>query len=123
VWVYLLKEKGAAARVMGEWVKMVEGESGHKVKTLRSDRGGEFMGKEFQMILQDLHIMHDPTPAYTPQLNGVVERWHRTLMEGVRTLLQEARVSTDWWGEAVRQVAWVKNRTTHRALPANTTPW
>lgn len=38
--------------------------------------------------------------ARTPQQNGVVERKNRTIQEMDREMLDEARVSHNFWGEA-----------------------
>ena len=40
---------------------------------VRTDNGGEYMGKEFQAICSKLGIIHETTPPYTPELNGVAE--------------------------------------------------
>ncbi|CAI5989198.1 unnamed protein product [Closterium sp. NIES-64] len=58
----------------------------------------------------------------TPQQNGVVERWHRTMAEGIRTLLVDSGLPASLWGEALMWAVWVKNRVTHSALPAFITP-
>jgi Integrase core domain len=39
-WVYFLKEKSAAFVVFKNFKNLVENESGYKIKTLRSDKGG-----------------------------------------------------------------------------------
>ncbi|CAI7876422.1 unnamed protein product [Closterium sp. NIES-53] len=44
VWVYPLKTKGeVAAAVLKEWMPRAQRESGHKVKVIRTDNGGEFV--------------------------------------------------------------------------------
>ena len=100
-----------------------ERESGQLLFKFRTDRGGEFTTGQLEGFFEELGVVHQTTAPYTWQQNGVVERWHRTMKEGVRTLLEESGLSADWWGEALRQVAWVKNRTPHAALPKGVTPW
>ena len=46
----------------------------HKVKALRTDRGGEFLSKEFDRYLADHGIRRQLTTAHTPSQNGVAER-------------------------------------------------
>ena len=118
-----LVNKGDAARSFQEWVVGAERQTGKKLKAIRSDRGGEFLSATFQAWLKSQGVIHKLTVAYTPQQNGLVERWHRTLMEGIRTLLIHSGLSLDWWAEAMRQMIWVKNRITHSALPKGTTPY
>ncbi|CAI7879834.1 unnamed protein product [Closterium sp. NIES-53] len=48
VWVYPLKSKGeVAAAVLKEWMLSAQRESGHKVKVIRTDNRGEFIGANF----------------------------------------------------------------------------
>jgi transposase InsO family protein len=47
-WMYFLKEKAAAFDVFKKIKNLVENESGYQIKTLRSDRGGEYTSKQFQ---------------------------------------------------------------------------
>ncbi|CAI7793249.1 unnamed protein product [Closterium sp. NIES-53] len=48
-WSFPLAKKSDAARVIiEEWLPMVERESGKRVKAIRSDRGGEFLGADFR---------------------------------------------------------------------------
>ncbi|CAI7782383.1 unnamed protein product [Closterium sp. NIES-54] len=107
VWVYPLKTKGeVAVAVLKEWMPRAQRESGHKVKVIRTDNGGEFIGADFESMLKKKGIQHQLTVPYNPQQNGVAERFNRTLQESARTLL----VPDPFWVTALRQVALVKNR-------------
>ncbi|GJP39114.1 hypothetical protein CLOM_g23504 [Closterium sp. NIES-68] len=57
-------------------------ECGYKVKVIRSDNGGEFIGADFEGELKRKGIQHQLTVPYNPQQNGVAERFNRTLQEG-----------------------------------------
>ncbi|CAI7854681.1 unnamed protein product [Closterium sp. NIES-54] len=111
VWVYPLKTKGeVAAAVLKEWMPRAQRESGHKVKVIRTDNGGEFIGADFEAVLKKKGIQHQLTVPYNPQQNGVAERFNRTLQEGAHTLLGCAGLPDPFWVTALRQVALVKNR-------------
>ncbi|CAI7831859.1 unnamed protein product, partial [Closterium sp. NIES-54] len=111
VWVYPLKTKGeVAAAVLKEWMPRAQRESAHKVKVIRNDNGGEFIGANFEEVLKNKGIQHQLTVPYHPQQNGVAERFNRTLQEGARTLLGRAGLLDPFWVTALRQVALVKNR-------------
>ena len=60
---------------------MVENESGKKIKTLRTDNGGQIIKKEFEAFLSKHGIQHQNIVPYTPQQNGVVEQKNKTLVE------------------------------------------
>ncbi len=60
---------------------MLENQTGYKVKTLRSDRGGEFKSREFAEFLQEKGISHETSAPQISQQNGRAERINRTLRE------------------------------------------
>ncbi|CAI5979531.1 unnamed protein product [Closterium sp. NIES-65] len=124
VWSFPLpnKESAIVAKVLRQWHKDVELECGRKLKAVRSDRGGEFLGEAVKAWKAEFGIKTQLSVADTPQQNGVVERWHRTMAEGIRTLLVDSGLPARLWGEALMWVVWVKNRVTHSALPASITP-
>ncbi|CAI7794059.1 unnamed protein product [Closterium sp. NIES-54] len=106
VWLYPLKTKGeVAAAVLKEWMPRAQRESGHKVKVIRTDNGGEFIGADFEAVLKKKGIQHELTVPYNPQQNGVAGCFNRTLQEGARTLLGRAGLPDPFWVTALRQVA------------------
>ncbi|CAI7898940.1 unnamed protein product [Closterium sp. NIES-53] len=111
VWVYPLKTKGeVAVAVLKEWMPRAQRESGHKVKVIRTDNGGEFIGADFEAVLKKKGIQHQLTVPYNPHQNGAAERFNRTLQEGARILLGCAGLPDPFWVTALRQVALVKNK-------------
>jgi transposase InsO family protein len=50
------------------------------IRAIRTDQGREY-SRKVQEFLQKNHIEHNKNPAYTPQHNGKVERYHRTMKE------------------------------------------
>ena len=71
----------------------VEKESGLKIKSMRSDRGGEFMSKEFLKYCEDNGIRRQLTVPRTPQKNGVAERKNRTILEMTRSMLKSKKAT------------------------------
>ena len=51
----------------------VQNQLGKNIKTLRSNRGGEYLSQEFQDHLRGCGIVLQLTPLGTPQWNGVSE--------------------------------------------------
>nr|GEU85354.1 hypothetical protein [Tanacetum cinerariifolium] len=97
--------------------KMIEESSGYKVKTLRTDHGGEFTSKEFANFCEENGIVRHLTAPYSPQQNGVVERRNRTVMEMARSLLKGRNVPGEFWGKAVRYAINLLNRLPSKSLP------
>ena len=48
---------------------------------------------------------------YVLELNGVAERYNRSIMDTVRCLLKKANVNRTYWPEIVKAAAYIKNRT------------
>ncbi|CAI7800920.1 unnamed protein product [Closterium sp. NIES-53] len=74
-------------REFKNWLVLVERQTKKSMLSLRSDRGGEFLGKDFTNFVDGKGIVHDLTCPYTPQQNGMAEREMRTVVESVRTML------------------------------------
>nr|GEZ89229.1 retrovirus-related Pol polyprotein from transposon TNT 1-94 [Tanacetum cinerariifolium] len=68
-YVYLLKHKHEVFETFKVFQKEVENQLGKTIKSLRSDRGGEYMSQEFLDHLKDHGIIAYRTPPYTPQHN------------------------------------------------------
>lgn len=63
---------------------------------LRSDHGSQYDSNDFQKELKFLGLIYSPAFVRSPQCNGIIERFHRTLNEQVFDLydfesLEEAR--------------------------------
>nr|GEV30340.1 hypothetical protein [Tanacetum cinerariifolium] len=70
-YVYLLKHKHEVFETFKVFQKEVENQLCTTIKSLRSDRGGEYMSQEFLDHLKEHGIIAYRTPPYTPQNNGV----------------------------------------------------
>ena len=90
VWVYFIKNKNGVLGIFLKWKKMVETQTGQKVKRLRSDNGGEYKNDQFLQICQDEGIVRSFIVRDTSQQNGVVERMNRTILKKVGCMLSNA---------------------------------
>ena len=79
VWVYFMKTKNEVFDKFLEWKVMVENQYGKKIKTLRTDNGGEYLSGKFKAFLKKEGVRHELTVPKTPEQNGVAERVNRTL--------------------------------------------
>ncbi|KAL0292753.1 UNVERIFIED_CONTAM: Retrovirus-related Pol polyprotein from transposon TNT 1-94 [Sesamum radiatum] len=87
----------------------VENQTGRKIKTLRSDQGGEYLSGEFLDYLKENGILSQWTPPGTPQLNGVSERRNRTLLDMVRSMMSFTELPLSFWGYALETAAKLLN--------------
>lgn len=95
---------------------------GPPIKTLRRDRGGEFISNEFSAFCESNGITRYLTAPYTPQQNGVVERRNRTLLDMVRSIQKHMKFPNYLWGEAVSYATYIINRAATRVIK-NKTPY
>jgi hypothetical protein len=93
-----------------------------RIKCLNSDRGGEYLLKEFSDHLQKAGTTRRLTVHDTPEHNGVSERGNRTNLELVRAMLHDSGLPKFLWAEAVSHAIYLRNRTWTRAI-GNATPY
>jgi hypothetical protein len=109
--LHLLSHKDEAFNAYKKYEKLLETQFGVKIKYLHTDRGGEFLSKEFTAHLEAAGTMRNLTVHDTPEHNGIAERLNRTLLERVRAMLHAKDLPKNLWGMAVRHAVWLKNRT------------
>lgn len=100
----------------------MENQSGCKIKTLRTDRGGEFIYTPFMDYCKDNGIQRQLTVRRSPQQNGVAERKNRTVVEMARSMLIGKGLPKTFWAEAVHTAIYILNRCPTKAVQ-NRTPF
>nr|GFA09414.1 uncharacterized mitochondrial protein AtMg00810-like [Tanacetum cinerariifolium] len=80
------------------------------VRIVRTDKGTKFLNKTLHAYFASEGILHQTSVARTPEQNGVVERWNRTLVEAARTMLSAAKVPLFFWAEAIATTCFTHNR-------------
>jgi hypothetical protein len=120
------KDSVTVGTIIRDWILWAENQhsdKGHRVQFLRSDNGGEFVNDFLGPWLRSKGIEQELTTAHTPQLNGVAERFNLTLMDKVRTILTHSGAPEYFWPDCLLAVIHVHNRTSHKSLPSDTTPF
>jgi transposase InsO family protein len=116
VFVAGLHQKSEVARHLKAFIARTEVETGHRLKVLRSDGGGEYTGGGLGKYLEEKGIKHEITTPETPQHNGVAERMNRTLLDKVRAMLLDAGLPESYWYDALEYAALLHNVVPTRAL-------
>ncbi|CAM8943434.1 unnamed protein product [Rhodiola kirilowii] len=107
--IYLLRSKDEAVEKFAMYKLEVENQLNKKIKRLRSDRGGEYV-EPFGALCAQTGIIHEVTPPYSPQSNGVAERKNRTIKEMMNAMLLSSGLPQSMWGEAVLSANYLLNR-------------
>lgn len=123
-WSFILANKQSAtiANVFEQWLVAAENSSGCRLKEVRSDNGGEFVGKAFVDVLRLRGIRHEPTAPYTPEQNGKAERLNGSLLGLVCAMLRDSGLDKSYWSDALGYATFVLNRIPHPTLKT-TTPY
>jgi len=74
---------------------------GYYPSILHSDRGTEFVNSEMDFYCKTNVIRQTFSNAYTPQQNGLAERFNRTILESLRTILLDSGFSRHLWNEVL----------------------
>ena len=115
-YLYLTRYKSKAFEKFKEFRNEVEKQLGRSIKSLRSDRGGEYLSQAFLDYLRDNGILSQCTPPYTPQDNGVAERRNRTLLDMVRSMMGKADLPKSFWGYALDTTVYILNRVLSKSV-------
>ena len=96
-----MKHKSEFFEIFNVFKAMVENSFSKKIKSIRSDKEGEYIKRDFQYYCESEGIrMEQPIP-YTPQQNGVVERKNRSLKEMTTCLLHGKHLPPSLLAEVV----------------------
>lgn len=115
-YIYFLKTKDEALTCFQQYKAEVENQLNRSIKILRSDNGKEFCNKRFNDFLKSHGIVHHKTNPYTPEQNGLSERFNRTIVEKAKCLLFDAGLEKRFWAEAAHTAVYLQNRTVTTSL-------
>ena len=96
LWVYTLNNKDQVPNVFNLFRALLERQIWKKLKCIRTDNGGEYIGP-FDVYCRQQGIRHQRTP----QLNSLAERMNITLVEWMRCLILHTNLLMYFWGEAL----------------------
>ncbi|GBM82191.1 Retrovirus-related Pol polyprotein from transposon TNT 1-94 [Araneus ventricosus] len=119
--VYIIKSKDQVFDCFKKYLAKVERELNSKIKSMRSDSGLEFCNKEIEKFLTKLSFKTERTSIYTPEQNGIAEKFNRTAMDGVRAMLYDSGLQPKFWAEALLTIVHAKNRCEHKLTSPRTT--
>lgn len=120
--VCIIKHKSEVHQRLVHVINKWERQTGLKIKTVRSDRGGEYISHALDKWLKESGITHEFSNPHEPDQNGNAERLNRTLGEMARTLLASSNLSQRFWNFAYLTAAYLHNRLPN-SLTGNVTPY
>jgi Reverse transcriptase (RNA-dependent DNA polymerase)/Integrase core domain/GAG-pre-integrase domain len=122
-WVYFVHHQSDALSVIESFLLYVVKARGKRMLLLRADNAKEFKSAALAKLLSNFGSRQQFSAPYTPQQNGMVERYWRTAAESARAMLIESRLGDEYWCLAFRHVVYIRNRLHAAALPRGVTPY
>jgi hypothetical protein len=118
-WITFLKNKSDAAKAIKDFVHLRKHQDPeHPILRFRTDNGGEYVNENLKEFFTSEGIIHELTPAYSHESNGVAERFNRTIITMARGMLHGLPRSL--WSEATNTAVYLKNRIPHKAVKDQT---
>ncbi|KAE9298600.1 hypothetical protein PF001_g15852 [Phytophthora fragariae] len=94
--------------------------AGHRIKSLTSDGGGEFVNTELKLFMEARGIRFVPTHPYIPEENALVEKLNGVLVNKMRAAMYAADLPNRLWPEVLQYIVNIDNMSPTRALKGKT---
>ncbi|KAH0604611.1 uncharacterized protein H6S33_006279 [Morchella sextelata] len=117
-WIYLLKHKEDSKKAIKDYVTRIEKQYNTTILRFRMEYGGEYINKDITNYFDAQGIVHEQTLLYTPESNGVAERFNKTVTTMVRCMIIDHPKSL--WGGAYSTAVYLKNRLPYSMLKEKT---
>ena len=113
VWIYPIRAKSQVTEIIRELIEKVRVSDGWDlqdkvIRVVRSDNEPVLRSADYKQMLKKLGVLDTHSVPYSPQMNGVVERFMRTMGENLRANMRG--VDERLWEWAVKYIAWCWNR-------------
>ena len=104
-----IRAKSDVFEAFKQFKAFVENQTERRIKTLRDDKGGEYMSNAMLKFTTECGIERQHTVRAQPQQNGVAERANRVLSERITAMLAESGLAMAFWGETLTTLVHVWN--------------
>jgi len=111
--VYPFRDKTQVFEIFKKHITRAERFLDKKLKFIRTDNGLEFDNQHFESYCGQTGVQHEFTNAYTPEQNGVCERFNQTALNNVRSILHSSGMPYKFWPDAAIYFAYTWNRVCH----------
>lgn len=106
--IALLEKKNETKAAFIGYQKYFERQNHCKLKALRVDQGGEYTAMKPYLKENGIEIQF--SAAYCPESSGLAERFNRTILDMVRTMLVQSGLEETFWGEAAAYANYIRER-------------
>jgi hypothetical protein len=108
--LHFLCSKADAVTALQDLITWAEAQTGYCLRSIHSDRGGEYINQSLRTFLSSRGIEHQTSVPRTPQQNGRAECFNRTILEKSEAMRQHACLPPSFWQDAVETSLHIYNR-------------
>lgn len=115
---YAVEHKSDAPECIDDFVKTCRNTGGEDYKFcyLDCDQGTEFTSERTAKVLRKYGAELRTVCPYTPQLNGIAERYNQTIQKITRALMFDSRMPANAWDLSLKAAVYIYNLTPHKTL-------
>jgi hypothetical protein len=121
--VRLLSSREQLFTTFNSYLTEEEQQLGTTLKRLHSDNAREYKSHDFKTLLDKKGAIATYSAPYSPEQNGISERFNRTIINKVRAMLISSGLPKSLWGEAVIAATYIHNRTPNSSLQGYISPY
>jgi len=115
-WVFFIENKSDTFDKFIHWFNEITNIFNKTIKYIRSDNGKEFSNNKFKSFCTSHGIIQQFTIPHNPQQNGRAERLNGILISSAKALLNDAKLSHEFWEYAVDTANYIHNRLPHSSI-------
>ena len=105
-----MKQQSEITKIIKDCVAEMELQHHKTPAAFRTDNGGQYFTKDLKGFFESKGIIHEISPPYSPESNGVAEHLNCTIGESLRAMLESASTyDKKLWAEAVLTSVYIKN--------------
>ncbi|KNZ49864.1 hypothetical protein VP01_4738g1 [Puccinia sorghi] len=98
-----IKLKSDVAETVSFLVDVEAKRLGYFPTTIHSDRGSEFLNSSLSKYCLSHLIKQRTSDAYTPQQNSLAERFNQSIIESMRTVLEDSGIERKYWNKIAKK--------------------
>jgi hypothetical protein len=121
LFIYPIATKGEAIDKLQHLYNKLEANLGLKIARIRADNAGEFKSIKWTEFTKEKGIITEPTVPYSPEQNGIAERYNRTILSHARAVISAKRIPLKLWPWIFESIGYIINRVYSK--PINKTPY
>jgi hypothetical protein len=111
-----MRHKSESFEKFKEFQNEAQNQLDKTIKFLWFNYGGKYLSLEFSNHQKQYEIVPQLTPHVTPQWNDVSERRNQTLLDMVRSMMNQTDLPLSFWGYALETGAFTLNRVSIKSV-------